>query len=53
MDSDSTPRLLLHGLDTVQCCYYLRATPSATINFEQLLAQREHLRMAQARDPEL
>src|SRR5258708_7311598 len=52
MDSASTPRLLLHGLDTVQCCYYLTATPSATINFEQLLAQREQLRLAQTQDPE-
>jgi hypothetical protein len=52
MELHAPPRLLLHGLDTVQCCYYLTATPSTTINFEKLLAQREHLRLAQTRDPE-
>jgi hypothetical protein len=52
MDQHTSPQLLLHGLDTVQCCYYLAATESATINFDRLLTQREELRLAQSRDPE-
>lgn len=42
-----SPRLLLHGLDTVQCCYYLTPRPRGGIDCEWLGAQRERLRAAQ------
>jgi hypothetical protein len=37
-------KLLLSGLDTIECAYYLRAGGSCGINFEALRAQREVMR---------
>ncbi len=42
---------LLHGIDTLQCAYYLRCEPGSTIDFAVLLAQREALRASGSRDP--
>lgn len=44
---EAPPGLLLQGLDTVQCCYYLAPQGSGAIDTEKLLAQREGLRLAE------
>jgi hypothetical protein len=46
----ASPRFLLHGIDTIQCCYYLVVRGSPGIDFIQLRARRESLR--DVRDPE-
>jgi hypothetical protein len=44
-------RLLLHGLDTVQCAYYL-SPPSATrLDFKSLAILKEQLRTDKSREP--
>ena len=48
---EDSPRLLLHGIDTVQCAYALRKRGPGRINFASLLAQREALRNAKTREP--
>ena len=42
---------LLHGIDTLQCAYYLRCEPDSVLDFTALLAQREALRVSCSRDP--
>jgi hypothetical protein len=42
--------LLLSGLDTVECAYYLRPGPHCKLNFEELREQKESIR--QSRQPE-
>lgn len=49
MSSDFS--FLLHGIDTLQCAYYLTRGPEATIDFAGLLTQREALRVSGSRDP--
>lgn len=44
-------KLLLHGHDTVECCYYLRAPAGQGLDFERLTTQREALRQGKSRDP--
>lgn len=44
-------RHLLHGLDTVQCAYYLGAKGAGQIDFIRLRAHREQLRDARFHDP--
>ena len=44
-------KLLLHGHDTVECCYYLRALAGQRIDFEQPAIQREVLHQAKSKDP--
>ena len=48
---DSVLRLLLTGIDTVECAYYLRAAGPCGIDFERLTALREELRQAKVREP--
>jgi len=43
--------LLLHGHDTVECCYYLRASVGNGFDVERLTAQREGLRQSKTKDP--
>lgn len=43
-------KLLLSGLDTIECAYYLRAGETCKLDFEALRAQREHMR--QSKHPE-
>jgi hypothetical protein len=38
-------KLLLHGLDTVQCCYFLAPRSGGEIDTVQLAAERERLRL--------
>ena len=49
MSSGAT--FLLHGIDTLQCAYYLRCGPDSSLDFAALLAQREALRVSGSRDP--
>jgi hypothetical protein len=51
MPDGNTPKFLIHGLDTVACCYYLTATHDASIDFAKLHTQREELRLSQEREP--
>lgn len=53
MNSPAKPRLLLHGIDTLECAYYLRQKFEVTpemLNFEELIATREELRRAKSKD---
>lgn len=43
-------KLLLSGLDTVDCAYYLRPGPDCVLDFESLTARREALRAAKRRE---
>ncbi len=43
MDTNA-PKRLLHGFDTIQCCYYLVAPANSGIDAARLEAQREALR---------
>lgn len=47
----SPPRLLLHGIDTVQCAYFLRAAGRCHVNFDRLMVERERLRQSKDREP--
>jgi hypothetical protein len=44
-------QLLLHGLDTVQCAYYLSSPSSKHIDFRTLAVIKEQLRMDKSREP--
>ncbi len=44
-------RLLLSGLDTVECAYYLRETLGCGFDFADLAAKREAMRASKRRDP--
>ena len=44
-------KLLLSGLDTVECAYYLREGPGCGFDFVDLANQREAMRAAKKRDP--
>jgi len=45
------PKLLLHGLDTVQCAYYLSPPVSTQLDFAKLAVIKEQLRMDKSREP--
>lgn len=49
--STSTPRLLLHGLDTVQCAYYLHAPEGQGVDFRLLAGAKAGLRQQKSREP--
>lgn len=44
-------RLLLSGIDTVECAYYLRGVDVCAVDFARLTALREELRLAKVREP--
>lgn len=44
-------KFLLSGHDTVEACYYLRTSPSCLINYEQIGAYKEALRIAKRKEP--
>src|SRR5712692_915936 len=50
--STPTPRLLLHGLDTVQCAYYLQAPEGKGVDFRLLAGVRAELRQRKSREPQ-
>ena len=47
-----TPKLLLHGPDTVQCCYYLAPRGNDSLDFAKLQAERDRLRMTGTNESE-
>ena len=44
-------KLLLHGIDTVQCAYYLSPPASKHLDFRTLAVIKEQLRMSKSREP--
>ena len=44
-------RLLLHGIDTLQCAYYLYPAESETLDFEYLRLLKEEMREAKVKEP--
>lgn len=44
-------RLLLHGIDTVQCAYYLSPPSVTRLDFRALAVIKEQLRMDKSREP--
>ena len=44
-------KLLLHGIDTVQCAYYLTPPASKHLDFRALAVIKEQLRMSKSREP--
>ena len=52
MSMDDAPyKLLLHGIDTLQCAYYLSPPASKHLNFTKLAVIKEQLRMDKSREP--
>lgn len=49
--SQSQPKLLLQGIDTAQCSYYLRPQGKGGIDFAALTVERERRRLAREREP--
>ena len=45
--------LLLHGLDTVECAYFLIPGRGCQIDFEKLALEKETLRQNKTRDPKV
>lgn len=45
------PKLLLHGIDTVQCAYYLGPPSTKHLDFAKLAVIKEQLRMDKSREP--
>ena len=43
-------RLLLHGIDTLQCAYYMKARNLGGISFERLLVERERIRESKKKE---
>jgi hypothetical protein len=43
-------KLLLHGIDTLVCCYYLAASAPGLLDFERLRVMREQLRYARDKE---
>jgi len=44
-------KLLISGLDTVECAYYLRECLGCGFDFADLAAKREAMRVAKKREP--
>ena len=51
MSGLGTYKLLLHGIDTVQCAYYLTPPTSKHLDFRALAIIKEQLRMNKSREP--
>ena len=48
---DRPHRLLLHGIDTLQCAYYLYPADRAKLDFKELRLLKEDLQEAKAKEP--
>jgi len=46
-------KLLLRGLDTVECCYYLDTREGSQFPFETLLASKESIQRSKTREPQV
>jgi hypothetical protein len=51
ISEQGTYKLLLHGIDTVQCAYYLTPPASKHLDFRALAVIKEQLRMSKSREP--
>jgi hypothetical protein len=51
--NEQTQRLLLHGIDTIQCAYYLQQERlmGACIDYAELARQKESIRRSKKKDP--
>jgi hypothetical protein len=49
MDQDF--KLLLHGIDTVQCAYYLQIAGQSGLDFQKLAEQKETIRQSKRKHP--
>jgi hypothetical protein len=49
--TDVSYKLLLHGIDTIQCAYYLGPPSTKYLNFTKLAVIKEQLRMDKSREP--
>lgn len=45
------PKFLLHGIDTLQCAYFLTPSESSAIDFGSLAELKEAIRQARSKDP--
>lgn len=45
-------KLLLHGIDTLQCAYYLYSPEGSGLDFAEIRALKEDMREARSQDPE-
>jgi hypothetical protein len=50
-DSSEAYKLLLHGIDTLQCAYYLTPPSRTRLDFMALAVMKEQLRMNKSREP--
>lgn len=51
-DIENVPNLLLQGIDTIECSYYLYPKGSrASFNYEQIALERERMRSIKQREP--
>lgn len=48
---ENNNKLLLHGIDSLYCAYYLEHTGEASIDFQKLTQQKESLRQSKSKDP--
>lgn len=48
---NSLPKCLLHGLDTVECCYYLSLGQGGAFRFDELHAAKEAVARSKKREP--
>lgn len=48
---DAPYKLLLHGIDTLQCAYYLGPPSTKHLDFTKLAVIKEQLRMDKSREP--
>ena len=44
-------KFLLHGIDTVQCAYFLRRSENSAINFEKLSFLKEEIQQSKSKNP--
>jgi hypothetical protein len=44
-------KLLLHGIDTVQCAYFLHGSDNACLDFQKLMEQKEHISQSKRKHP--
>jgi hypothetical protein len=48
---NKTFEILIHGLDTVQCAYFLESTLKRGIDFELLIKERERIKQTKGKEP--
>jgi hypothetical protein len=51
MKDDQAIKLLLQGIDTIQCAYYLAPIRSKDIDFRRMAEQKEEIRQSKSKNP--